>query len=249
MPALFDARPIRRPSRWGRCHPHTGSREAVARLRLPQNVACGFTALRSSIGGSQFSLLFVQVAFPWSADLLFAEKAVSPVEWSPCCPRTIHLPLTASPCGRLSRPRSTISQYDFHSIVRPPSPCRLVEPYKLSFEPNGSPVFTSIPLAACWRYEPREHRKPLATCATCDSAFPIAGQGRLLRSRSISGLAARSLYSGLQPTCLRFAVAATGPQATPGSRLPATLYRGRHPSRNSSTHLHGANRTDPGVRC
>jgi hypothetical protein len=31
----------------------TGSREAVARLALPQNVACGFTALRSSEVGSQ----------------------------------------------------------------------------------------------------------------------------------------------------------------------------------------------------
>jgi hypothetical protein len=31
----------------------TGSPEAVARLRLPQNVACGFTALRSSAVGSQ----------------------------------------------------------------------------------------------------------------------------------------------------------------------------------------------------
>jgi hypothetical protein len=31
----------------------TGSREAVARLPLPQNVACGFTALRSSAVGSQ----------------------------------------------------------------------------------------------------------------------------------------------------------------------------------------------------
>src|SRR5215831_18241427 len=106
----------------------TGSSEAVARLRLPQNVACGFTALRSSIGGSQHSLLFAQVSFPWSADLLFELNAGSPVAWSPCFPRTIHLPLTASPCGRLSRPRSTISQYDFHSVVRPPSPCRLVGP-------------------------------------------------------------------------------------------------------------------------
>ena len=52
--------------------PPTGSREAVARLPLPQNVACGFTALRSSAVGSQHSLLFVQVSFPWSADLLFA---------------------------------------------------------------------------------------------------------------------------------------------------------------------------------
>ena len=87
---------------------------------------------------------------------------MSPVEWSPCCPRTIHLPLTASPCGRLSRPRSTISQSDFHSVVRPPSPCRLVGPYKLSFEPNGSPLFPLIPLVACRRYEPREHPRPLA---------------------------------------------------------------------------------------
>src|SRR6516164_4018294 len=56
----------------GNFTPSTGSREAVARLPLPQNVACGFTALRSSAVGSQHSLLFVQVSFPWSADLLFA---------------------------------------------------------------------------------------------------------------------------------------------------------------------------------
>ena len=41
------------PSRWGCCHPHTGSLEAVARLQFPQNVACGFPALRSSAGVSQ----------------------------------------------------------------------------------------------------------------------------------------------------------------------------------------------------
>ena len=41
------------PSRWGCCHPHTGSPEAVARPRLPQNVACRFPALRSSEVGSQ----------------------------------------------------------------------------------------------------------------------------------------------------------------------------------------------------
>jgi len=35
---------------------------------------------------------------------------VSPVEWSPCCPRTLHLPLTASPCGRLFRPQSVGSE-------------------------------------------------------------------------------------------------------------------------------------------
>jgi hypothetical protein len=35
------------------CSPPTGSREAVARLPFPQNVACGFTALRSSALDSQ----------------------------------------------------------------------------------------------------------------------------------------------------------------------------------------------------
>ena len=48
----------------------TGSPEAVARLRFPQNVACGFPAPRSSVVVSQLSLLFAQVSFPWSADLL-----------------------------------------------------------------------------------------------------------------------------------------------------------------------------------
>jgi hypothetical protein len=43
-----------------------------------------------------------------------------------------------------------------------PSPCRLVGPYKLSFEPNGSPLFPLIPLVTCRRYEPREHPRPLA---------------------------------------------------------------------------------------
>jgi hypothetical protein len=80
----------------------------------------------------------------------------------PCRPRTIQLPLTASPCGRLSRPRSTISQYDFHPVIKPFSPYRLGRSYKLAPEPDGSPLFTLLPLVACWRYEPREHLRPLA---------------------------------------------------------------------------------------
>ena len=54
--------------------------------------------------------------------------------------------------------------------------------------------------------------------------------------------------SGLQPPCLRFAVAVTGHHARLGSRLLARLYRGRHLRRQSSTHLHGATRTEPYVR-
>src|SRR3954447_6757156 len=56
---------------------------------------------------------------------------LSPIAWSPCCPRTIQLPLAASPSGRLSRPRSTISQSDFRQVIGPSLPCRLVGSYKL----------------------------------------------------------------------------------------------------------------------
>src|SRR5450631_3631434 len=88
---------------------------------------------------------------------------------------------------------------------------------------------------------------PQAACevAVFDSAFPFERQGRLLRSRSISGLFSRSLHSGLQPPCLRFATAVTGRHARLGSRLLARLCRGRHRRRQTSTRLQGATRTDP----
>ena len=134
---------------------------------------------------------------------------------------------------------------DFHPVIRPFSPYRLGRSYKLAPEPVGSPLFTSTPLVACWRYEPREHLRPLAKTRSLIPPSPFAGQGRLLRSRSISGLFSRSLHSGLQPPCLRFAAAVTGRHARIGSRLLARLCRGRHLRRQTSTRLQGATRTDP----
>src|SRR6202795_2899869 len=81
--------------------------------------------------------------------------------------------------------------------------------------------------------------------AACDSAFPFERQGRLLRSRSISGLFSRSLHSGLQPPCLRFATAVPGRHASLGSRLLARLCRGRHRRRQTSTRLQGATLIKP----
>src|ERR1700755_102636 len=100
----------------------------------------------------------------------------TPVEWSPCRPRTIQLPLTASPCGRLSRSRSTISQSDFHPIISPFSPHRLGRSYKLALEPDGSPLFPLTPLVACWRYEPREHPRPLALARLEIPPSPLSGR-------------------------------------------------------------------------
>jgi len=53
---------------------------------------------------SSFRCYLLKFRFHGQLDLLFESKAVSPVEWSPCCPRTIQPPLTASPCtGRHAR--------------------------------------------------------------------------------------------------------------------------------------------------
>src|SRR6476646_2382728 len=78
------------------------------------------------------------------------------------------------PCGRLSRPRSTISQSDFHPIISPFSPHWLGRSYKLALEPDGSPLFPLTPLVACWRYEPREHPRPLALARPAIPPSPLS---------------------------------------------------------------------------
>src|SRR5580700_9152828 len=78
------------------------------------------------------------------------------------------------PSGRLSRPRSTISQSDFHPIISPFSPHRLGRSYKLALEPDGSPLFPLTPLVACWRYEPREHPRPLALARPAIPPSPLS---------------------------------------------------------------------------
>jgi hypothetical protein len=59
--------------------------------------------------------------------------------WSPCFRRTSHLPLTASPCSRLSRPQSNISQSDFRQVIGSSLPNRLVGPYKLRLNLTALP--------------------------------------------------------------------------------------------------------------
>ena len=67
-----------------------------------------------------------------------------PVVWSPCVRRTTHLPLAASPCSRLSRPPSTISQSDCRQVIRSPSLCQLVGPYKSGLNLTALPCSHGI---------------------------------------------------------------------------------------------------------
>ena len=90
----------------------------------------------------------------------------------------------------------------------------------------------------------------LANDASWDSAFPLAGQGRLLQPRSISGPYSRSLL--FRPTISLSTYASqwpvTGHHARLGTRLLARLCRGCHLRQLSSTRLQGATRIEPYVR-
>src|SRR4029434_10213581 len=148
----------------------------------------------------------------------------------------------ASPCGRLSRPRSTIGQSDFHPVIRP---LRLGRSYKLALEPDGSPLFTLLPLIACWRYEPREHLRPLAIARAAIPPSPLRDRVGYSDHDRFRGYVPVHCRSGLQPPCLRFATAVTGRHARLGSRLLARLCRGGQRRRQTSPRLQGAPRTDP----
>src|SRR5215813_2449008 len=180
--------------------------------------------------------------FRFHGQLIFSlhRRPCPPVEWSPCRPRTIQLPLTASPCSRLSRPQSTISQSDFHPIISPFSPHRLGRSYKLALEPDGSPLFPLTPLVACWRYEPREHPRPLALARPAIPPSPLSDRVGYSDHVRFRGYLPVHWCSGLQPPCLRFAAAVTGRHARLGTRLLAKLCRRRHLRRLSSTRLQGA---------
>jgi hypothetical protein len=175
-------------------------------------------------------------------------RPFSHLELSPCFLRTIQLPLAASPRGRFSRPQSTISQSDFHPIIGPFSPHRLGRPYKLALEPDGSPLFPLIPLVACWRYEPREHPRPLALARPEIPPSPLSDRVGYSDHVRFRGYLPVHWCSGLQPPCLRFAAAVTGRHARLGTRLLARLCRRRHLRRLSSTRLQGATLIKPDVR-
>jgi hypothetical protein len=174
--------------------------------------------------------------------------AVSPIAWRPCCLRTTQLPLAASPCGWLSQPRSTISQSDCRRVIGPFLPFGLGGPYKPSLEPDGSPLFTWNHLTACWRYEPRKHLWTLAMPHPEFLPSPLRDRVGYFHHDRFRGYLAVHCCSGLQPPCLRFAMAVAGHHARLGTRLRARLCRGLHFRKLNSMSFQGTTRTDPDER-
>jgi hypothetical protein len=116
--------------------------------------------------------------------------------------------------------------------VRPSDPPRFAacQTLQARLEPDGSPLFPCIPLAACQRYKPRRQLRTLANSRPEFLPSPLEDWLGHLKFR-FRGYLVVYCRSGLQPPCLRFAMAVAGHHARLGSRLPAKLYRSLHLSR------------------
>ena len=109
-------------------------------------------------------------------------------------------------------------------------------------------MFALLPLVACWRYEPREHLRPLAIARAAIPPSPLRDRVGYSDHDRFRGYVPVHCRSGLQPPCLRFATAVTGRHARLGSRLLARLCRGRHRRRQTSTRLQGATLIEPDMQ-
>jgi hypothetical protein len=172
-----------------------------------------------------------------------------PFEWSSCFPRTIQLPLPASPCSRLSRPRSTIRQSDYRQGVGSSSLCQLVGPYKPGLSLTVLPCSHGILWLHASGTNPGSNsvRSPFRILSFC---LPHRG----IRSATSTSIDFGAIFPftavlACNPPCLRFAVAVTGHHARLGTRLRARLCRGLHFRRLNSlsfqgTTLYGSGRAD-----
>jgi hypothetical protein len=121
----------------------------------------------------------------------------------------------------------------------------LAGPTSLRLNRMDLPCSRCFLLVACWRYEPREHLRPLAIARAAIPPSPLRDRVGYSDHDRFRGYVPVHCRSGLQPPCLRFATTVTGRHARLGSQLLARLCRGRHLRRQTSTRLQGATRTDP----
>src|SRR5580704_15208764 len=169
-------------------------------------------------------------------------------ESSSCFPRTIQLPLPASPCSRLSRPRSTIRQSDFRQAFGSSSLVQLVGPYKPRLSLTVLPCSHEI----LWLHA--DGTNPGSSSVHLPNrilSFCLPRNGIGSATSTTIDFGARlpfTAVSACKPPCLRFAMTVSGHHARLGTRLRARLCRGLHFRRLNFMSFQGATRTDPHER-
>ena len=162
-----------------------------------------------------------------------------PFEWSSCLPRTIQLPLPASPCSRLSRPRSTIRQSDLRQAFRSSLLYQLVGPYKPGLGLTDLPCSHEILWLHASGTNPGSSSAH-SPCRALSFCLPLSG----IRSATSITIDFGATFPftvvlACKPPCLRFAMTVTEHHARLGARLRARLCRGLHFRRLNSTSFQG----------
>lgn len=151
-----------------------------------------------------------------------------PFEWSSCFPRTIHLLLPASPCGRLSRPRSTNRQSDFRQAFGSSLLVQLVGPYKPGLSLTVLPCFHGILRLHAGGTNPGSNsaHSPSRVLSFCLPRYGIRSATSI--TIDFGAILPFTDVPACNPPCLRFAMTVAGHHARLGTRLRARLYRGLH---------------------
>ena len=103
-------------------------------------------------------------------------------------------------------------------------------------------------MTACWRYEPRKHPRILANYTHPEILpSPLRDKVGYFNHDRFRGYLSVHFRSGLQPSCLRFAVTVTEHHARLGTQLLAKLYCGCHLRQLYFMRLQGATLTEPYV--
>ena len=104
-------------------------------------------------------------------------------------------------------------------------------------------------MTACWRYEPRKHPRILANYTHPEILpSPLRDKVGYFNHDRFRGYLSVHFRSGLQPSCLRFAVTVTEHHARLGTQLLAKLYCGCHLRQLYFMRLQGATPTVPDVK-
>jgi hypothetical protein len=170
-----------------------------------------------------------------------------PLVWSPCFRRTTHLPPAASPCGRLSRPPSTISQSDCRQVFRSSLPYRLVGPYKLRLNLTALPCSHEVLWSHAGGTNPGSisGHSPNRIQSFC---LPLRGIGSATSITIDFGVIFPFTNVPAYDLPVYASQCRTGHHARLGTRLPAKLCRGHHFRQLNFMSFQGATLTDPTVQ-
>ena len=117
-----------------------------------------------------------------------------------------------------------------------------------ALEPDGSPLFTSNPSVACWRYEPRKHSSTLAVARTGIPPSPLTDRVGYFDQCDFGAIFPFTDVPAYNLPVYASQWPLPEHHARLGTQLLARLCRGSHFRPLNLMRLQGATATPPGMR-